>query len=143
MFREWLSAVVADLSKLPIFADWLEDRGDPRADEVRELRDDRTSYSLGAVLKKFPEAILPELNNYDWKEAFSFAGDIGYGSGVPERALPNDTDLSVEKFSRFDVKRVIASVVGERDGPDWLIVGELYDGRFFALAAGCDYTGWD
>ncbi len=32
---------------------------------------------------------------------------------------------------------------GENDGPDWLLFGQLKDGRFFFLSAGCDYTGWD
>ena len=46
-------------------------------------------------------------------------------------------------FTRADVKRIIAVVDGESDGPDWVCVGKLQDGRFFVASGGCDYTGWD
>lgn len=85
------------------------------------------------------------LDDYSWKEAFGFAGkepDV-YNNEKPERALPNDSDLSVDSFDRLDVKRIIALDEGENDEKNWLIVGELNDGRFFAISAGCDYTGWD
>lgn len=67
----------------------------------------------GKDLKEF-------FDDYDWKKAFSFAS-----------------------FQPKDVKRVIAHDEGENDGPDWLAIGELNDGRWFVLSAGCDYTGWD
>lgn len=88
--------------------------------------------------------MLPELEDYNWGEAFGYAGEKGKCStGTVSRALPNDLDLSVDGFCREDVKRIIAMDEGENDERDWLIVGELHDGRFFALEAGCDYTGWD
>jgi hypothetical protein len=83
------------------------------------------------------------LVGYDWDQAFGYAGQIGtYGTGSPAPALPGDA-VSVEPFGRKDVVRVVALSEGENDGPNWLCVGELRDGRFFALDAGCDYTGWD
>lgn len=88
--------------------------------------------------------MLEALMDYDWKQAFGFAGESGVcNSGIPNRALPNDTDTSIAPFTREDVKRIIALSEGVADKTDWLIVGELHDGRFFALSAGCDYTGWD
>lgn len=65
--------------------------------------------------------MLKELDDYDWKEAFSYA------SG----------------FSIEDVEEVLAHCDGENEGASWLSFGRLKDGRFYFLAAGCDYTGWD
>lgn len=84
------------------------------------------------------------LEDYDWKEVFGFAGGKNAcNSGVPERALPNDLDTSVDPFDMKDVEEICYSDPGERDGHDWIIVGKLKDKRYFAIVAGCDYTGWD
>lgn len=75
-------------------------------------------------------------NDYDWKEAFAFAsGEWVTGSG-------KDT-LPAEPFTREDVVEIIAKDEGENDGPDWIMLGKLRNGRYFFLSAGCDYTGWD
>ncbi len=92
--------------------------------------------------------MLKELDDGDWSEAFDFAGakeGCGNNAGGSKvgRALPNDADTNLDPFCREDVKRIIAMVEGKHDEQDWLICGELNDGRFFALSAGCDYTGWD
>ncbi len=42
-----------------------------------------------------------------------------------------------------DVKRVLAVIEGEHDGPAWHWIVALNDGRFVYLSGGCDYTGWD
>jgi len=121
------------------YADWLEERG--RCAEAESLRSTYPKYAIAGLM----DAASPErIRSPDWLEVFAFAGaEGGCNSGKPERALPNDADTSIEPFSRLDVKRVIASAEGENDGPNWLVVGELHDGRFFAISAGCDYTGWD
>jgi hypothetical protein len=59
-------------------------------------------------------------DDYDWQEAFAYS------------PVPMD-----------DVAETIVSVDGENDGPEWLGVFRLRDGRFLFLTAGCDYTGWD
>lgn len=88
--------------------------------------------------------MLNEIDDWTWNEVFAFAGkDDGSNSGQPERALPNDTDTSVEPFGREDVESIIAMDDGENDEQDWLVTGKLKDGRFFFINAGCDYTGWD
>lgn len=74
------------------------------------------------------------MNDYDWENVFDYAS--------PEEAEPN-SKVSRASFERKDVKRIIAYVEGENDGPDWVIVVELKDGRFASIRAGCDYTGWD
>lgn len=50
---------------------------------------------------------------------------------------------SVAPFTFGDVARVIAYADGENDGPSWLVVLELADGRYVFADASCDYTGWD
>lgn len=70
--------------------------------------------------------------DYDWKEAFVYAGTIRTATGCSE-----------EPFGMDDVDVVLKASPGENDGPSWLMVGKLKDGRFFILDAGCDYTGWD
>ena len=79
--------------------------------------------------------MLQELDDYDWEEAFMYANE-------PE-AVPPGADIGADGFGREDVIRVIALAEGENDGADWVGVFELRDGRFAALRAGCDYTGWD
>ena len=61
------------------------------------------------------------IGGYDWDNAFEYANG----------------------FTRHDIKEVLGVQEGENDGPSWIIYGELMDGRYFFLSAGCDYTGWD
>lgn len=90
--------------------------------------------------------MLPELNTYDWEEAFKYAGHP-CGSPYsdppkpPSRAIVGSA-VSVAPFGREDVARIIAHQPGENDESAWTVVGELRDGRFFSLTAWCDYTGW-
>lgn len=71
-------------------------------------------------------------DEYDWQEAFAFAGDIRTA-----------TNCSNAGFAMADVKEVLSADEGENDGPSWMMAGVLNDGRYFFLDAGCDYTGWD
>jgi hypothetical protein len=70
--------------------------------------------------------------DYDWKEAFTYAPNVRTATGCAK-----------DVFGIEDVAEVIKAEPGENDGPSWLMVGKLKDGRFFFLEAGCDYTGWD
>lgn len=86
------------------------------------------------------------LNDYDWILAFQYAGDFEsdhthWGEKSVSACIETSTDTS--PVLRRDVTRIVASAEGENDGPNWLIVVELRDGRFAFLSAGCDYTGWD
>ena len=58
-------------------------------------------------------------SDYDWQEGFKVAG-----SDVTEVTL------------------VIAASPGENDGANWIAAVLLADGRFAAIHAWCDYTGW-
>ena len=86
--------------------------------------------------------MLPELDDYDWREAFGSAGEPdAYNRDVPT-CVPGAT-VSPDPFTREDVKRIIAMSDGENDESEWIGVFELHDGRFASVVAGCDYTGWD
>lgn len=139
---------------LPILADALEEAG---YSDARVLRCFRDREGAGHVsVGPFREALAgvpPELAGHNWAEAFAYAGEVGeaddgYGyalSGSPNvsKAAPHLPDVSEADFGRADVSRVVAASEGVRDEDNWVCVGELRDGRFFALSAGCDYTGWD
>ena len=67
---------------------------------------------------------LPQMRaSYDWPEAFKVS------SGPP--------------FSLDDVAFVVASAEGANDEAAWIAVFALNDGRYAAIDASCDYTGWD
>lgn len=85
-----------------------------------------------------------ELDDYNWREAFGYAGEEGTCAGgghSPSRV--EGATCSEDPFSRADVAVVLGSTYGEHDGAQWEIAGVLFDGRWFYLNAGCDYTGWD
>lgn len=89
--------------------------------------------------------MLLELENGDWEEVFKYATpqlcEAGHKHGPvnPYFCKPVPTNA----FTRDDVCRIIAMEDGENDGPDWVGVFELKDGRFASIRAGCDYTGFD
>lgn len=91
---------------------------------------------------------LPEqIRDYDWKYAFQCCGpaeDDSSRYNDPNVSPAIDkVHVSAEPFQRADVVVVIAAADGENDGPNWIGVFKLKDGRFAFLSAGCDYTGWD
>lgn len=140
-----------------VFADWLDDNLQPEWAELLRLQVEsrrinrRTAKERWAVVEtrckelrtKLPLlAAVLDPDDYDWKEAFAYAGDEGHGGATVKRAAPM-LDVDESPFRRRDVCEVIAVRVGQNDGDNWVCVGRLYDGRWFALDAGCDYTGWD
>ena len=78
--------------------------------------------------------MLPELDDYDWREAF----DCGNPPSLVAGAF-----CTTDCFNREDVVRILELSDGINDGNPWVIAGELKDGRWFYLEAWCDYTGWD
>jgi hypothetical protein len=89
--------------------------------------------------------MLPELEDYDWKEAFAYAGDP---TGTNRTAMPiqarfTEGTVSTTPILREDVTEIKHSSNGENDERAWIMVGKVKDGRWFFLCAGCDYTGWD
>lgn len=89
------------------------------------------------------------LNDYDWAQVFGDDLPAGeYGRVTVENpwttatVTPGD-DTPNHKFTRGDVAEILHIEDGEHDGPDWIAVVKLKDGRYAALEGGCDYTGWD
>lgn len=60
------------------------------------------------------------LDSYDWQEAFKYCD---YGT-------------------MQDIKRVIVYDNGYNEGPEWVGLFEMKNGKFVVLRASCDYTGW-
>ena len=75
-----------------------------------------------------------ELDTYDWQEAFGYAGE-------PD-TVPGST-TSPASFTREDVAEILLMIEGQNEGPDWVGIFRLNDGRYVHLEACCDYTGWD
>ncbi len=93
---------------LPMLADYLEEHGDPRAERARSTDADDPDSVKWLLDELEADTLKADIAGYDWREAFGYCGiEKAYGSGDPERALPNDADTSVEPFSRWDVKRVL------------------------------------
>lgn len=99
-------------------------------------------------------SMINTLDNYDWQEAFAYAGEgevvpkdeeyrWGYHGGQNIKPAIPDSDISLEPFGREDVRALFEYYEGCNDEESWLAFGELNDGRFFYLEAWCDYTGWD
>jgi hypothetical protein len=40
-------------------------------------------------------------------------------------------------------RQVLLEITGENDGPDWVWIVLLKDGRHAYIRGGCDYTGWE
>ncbi len=85
----------------------------------------------------------PEIDDYNWQEAFGYAGEPGTNGKIDIRPHLPRANISLAPFTRADVTLIYAHVAGENDGPPWRMVGQLTDGRWFYLEAGCDYTGRD
>ena len=87
--------------------------------------------------------MIEDLDTYDWRYAFEYAGEPGaYGVKNIQACIPGQP-FDDTAFSREDVLILYGADEGENDGPAWICYGMLKDGRYFFLEAVCDYTGWD
>ena len=89
--------------------------------------------------------MLTELDNYDWQEAFGYAGEPETHGSVNISAVPGELqhDDFLTPITREDVVELGAMSEGENDEQSWMCYGRVLDGRWFYLEAWCDYTGWD
>lgn len=121
----------------PILADALQDAN---YDDEYILRILRTHHTYTddtdnlAWLEELLGQVPKELIGDDWQQAFIVS--------MPPDPCPPALQMDCSPFCRSDVKNVLAFHVGEHDSDNWWCSGELYDGRWFALRAGCCYTGW-
>lgn len=81
------------------------------------------------------------VTDYDWAQVFADE-NAGNVSKAVHKAPP-ESGVSDAEFTRADVAEIIAAVNGDNDGPDWLGLFRLKDGRVVVASGGCDYTGWD
>jgi hypothetical protein len=83
--------------------------------------------------------MLNRLDSSDWECVF----DMCHGGRKPSiENLPGDS-VSTDQFTREDVDNILAIEDGGNDGPEWIVIVYLKDGRYASIAAGCDFTGWD
>lgn len=100
--------------------------------------------------------MIGQLDDYSWREVFAFAGEaetpdgvdqdglpVYYNNGVDLGEVPPGADVGGKHFGRNDIAELVWIEEGENDERNWLVGGELQDGRWFFITAGCDYTGWD
>lgn len=82
---------------------------------------------------------------YDWIEAFGYAGDpeASCARELPTRAIGEAESLSTDPILRQNVVEIAGLSAGENDYAPWFCIGRVSDGRWFSLEAWCDYTGWD
>ncbi len=90
---------------------------------------------VGSVLPSAP-AIPERISDYTWEEAFK------YGCGRENVSAVLGWKGDTSDVTREDVAEVIAADDGDNDGPNWIGVFRMRDGRIAFLSAGCDYTGW-
>lgn len=87
--------------------------------------------------------MLDRLNDYDWEQVFGYATpticEAKHNHG-PEATITST--VSVAGFTREDVQTIIGIEDGANEGPNWVGLFQLKDGRFAFITAGCDYTGW-
>lgn len=88
------------------------------------------------------EITIPELlESYDWSEVFGEG--TGGNCSRTIQVIPPGASVGSSDVRRTDVAEIICAVNGENDGPCWVGVFRLNDGRFLVAEGGCDYTGWD
>lgn len=76
------------------------------------------------------------LDHGDWNSAFIEAN-------CNITPAPLYSDISLASFTEDDVLNIKHIQEGEDEILDWICIGQLKDGRWFNLEAGCCYTGWD
>ncbi len=144
MKREWLTEGVVGLLRgweaagwnchwqgRPVLADAFEDAG---ADE-EYLKYLREGGNDSDVYRDILAGIPVEIADTNWKQCFELAG-------IPDPCPPTST-VDLTEVKREDVAVVLGIRDGERDDRSWLAYGQLKDGRYFFIAGGCCYTGWD
>lgn len=69
----------------------------------------------------------------DWQEAFKYAHEVS--NPVTRETIKYENPIE-------EVAYVVAISEGSNDGPEWVGIFLMKDGKFLFLAAGCDYSGW-
>ena len=80
---------------------------------------------------------------YDWDAAIQEAMGPGYWGPDDSTHYVHEEMKASQKSLWNGVASVLASSEGENDGPSWMTIFFMHDGRFAFMEASCDYTGWD
>jgi uncharacterized protein (TIGR02996 family) len=112
------------------YADWLEQRGDPQAGRYRNPN------------------IVPALDGeppYDTHDIWAAVIDaaMNHIEIVPSALGPTRIEAMMARFTLADIATIIAKSPGINEDTDWLCLGQLHNGRYFFIEAGCSYSGWD
>ncbi len=81
------------------------------------------------------------LEDGNWAEVF--ADENSGNVDKTTSAVPPGCGVDCTPPSRTDVAEVVAAANGDNDGPNWIGVFRLHDGRWLVASGGCDATGWD
>lgn len=129
------------------YADWLRERNENAEAErvvsyVKSLDPKQTRYL--AYGPDVQDAGPVEYRNYNWTQAFGYAGEPGtYNRDPVKISTVPQAPCPTTPFARHHVAEIFGMSEGENDRENWITAGRLWDGRWFVLEAGCDYTGWD
>ena len=120
---------------------------DLRTLERARLKGDlRAHVALVALRERLglPKEIPEVLDSYGMGQIFGAGGveECHWGGDKP-RAVPPGSSVPTDGFARWDVKAVHGFQEGENEGPHWMALVELWDGRWAFLDGSCDYTGFD
>ena len=129
--RDFQTAIEANPDEDTIrvaYSHWLDEFGQP---EMAKLFRAPREITLAALVE-----------DYDWGEVFG-EGTGGNCDKSKIDACPPGAKIDLTPPNRADVVEVIAAVNGENDGPNWVGLFRLKDGRILLASGGCDYTGWD
>lgn len=95
-----------------------------RALERKSGNDPDAALLLMVANRRAGKPAIHPLGEYgDWESAFG-----NDGAKVPE--LYPEVAIS------------ICQSPGENDGPSWIGIFRLFDGRYVGINSSCDYTGW-
>lgn len=99
-------------------------------------REAQESLRVGKIRKGL---LLDLFKDWNWRHVFRYANGR---EGYPTAVAGQETLVSTKIFGRKNVAEIYRYQYGENDGKNWTCAGRLFDGRYFYVTAGCDYTGW-
>lgn len=107
-------------------------------------------YMIGSVHDFLAEILPKEITTKGWDSMAvrSMLDDDNWSSAFEEAMCcispaPPYSRMSLDVFTREDVAGISHLRYGENETMAWICIGQLKDGRWFNLEAGCGYTGWD
>jgi len=119
------------------------------------IKNDRWAYSINTrggyyssiwEVKNWNGDIYQSINwweffsNGDWDYVFAYANGEQSKPDFLDNKGKKSTINCIVDYS--DLLIPIATADGENDGPGWIGIFQLKNGKYFGIEASCDYTGW-